>query len=118
MEYLDLVPRVQKLTIAEMETYDRAAYYERLRRSFDLIPPLYAQDGKRGQAVVYLRYFAPCHFLYFTELDKKTGKAFGWSSEDEQLGYTSLPLLIQSPLVELDFYFEPKTLENLKCLTR
>ena len=42
------------------------------------LPPLYAQDGKGGQAVVYVKYFTPdSSFTWFATEGSPEGDDFG-----------------------------------------
>jgi hypothetical protein len=84
------------------------------------VPPLYAQDGKGGKAVAYVKFFTPdsSWTWYATEYDGKDtffGLVDGLVKE---LGYFSLSELenVRGPmglLVERDLYWQPKTLEEI-----
>lgn len=79
-----------------------------------LLPPLYAQDGAGDQATVYLHYFIGGCDWHITELDPATGEAFGQADigYGPELGYISIPELLENS-VELDLYWEPKTLAEI-----
>jgi len=94
------------------------------------MPPLYAQDGKGGKAVVYAKYFTPSSSWswYITEGEpvlsesgievdyKFFGLVFG---HEKELGYVLLSELeeVRGPMglpIERDLYFKPKTLEEIE----
>ena len=93
------------------------------------LPPLYAQDGKGGKAVVYVKYFTPSSNWTWlategepvldesqNEVDYKFfGLVFG---HERELGYFLLSELeeVRGPMglpIERDLYFQPKTLEEI-----
>lgn len=93
------------------------ALAERVR----LMPQTGDTDGQGEAAVVQLRYFVGGWEWLVTEKDRGApddaspgaqDQAFGWVDLGQGLepGYISLPELIESN-VEMDFYFEPKTLQ-------
>ena len=90
---------------------------KKLRRK---LPPLYAQNGKGGKAVVYLKLFTPdSNFTYYaTEFDGED-TFFGLvDGHEKELGYFSLKELesIKGPLglpIERDLWWKPKTLEEI-----
>ncbi len=118
MNWYDLIPRHQRLALAEMEASEREDYFARAKAAFASIPDLYSQDGKGGEAIVHIRYFAPGSFWLFTELDKSEGRAFGWGNlnhdQGAELGYTSIAELVNVSRVEFDFYFKPKPMKELE----
>jgi len=93
------------------------------------LPPLYAQDGKGGKAVVYAKLFTPDSSWYWhitegepvldesqNEVDYRFfGLVFG---HERELGYFLLSELeeVCGPMglpIERDLYFQPKTLEEI-----
>jgi len=93
------------------------------------LPPLYAQDGKGGKAIVYVKYFTPSSsWTWFTtegepvldesqnEVDYKFfGLVFG---HEREFGYFLLSELeeVRGPMglpIERDLYFQPKMLEEI-----
>ena len=84
------------------------------------LPKLYEQDGKGGDAIVYLKMFCPdSDWTFFaTEFDGKDmffGLVDGFEKE---LGYFSLKELqsVKGPLglpIERDLYWKPKTLKEI-----
>jgi len=94
------------------------------------MPPLYAQDGKGGKAVVYAKYFTPSSSWTWlctegepvlsesgAEIDFKFfGLVFG---HEKEFGYFLLSELeeVRGPMglpIERDLYFKPKTLEEIE----
>lgn len=97
--------------------------YDYIRES-DNIPPLYAQDGKGDEAIVYVKLFDPFGRFtwYITEYDPETRDAFGLvDGVETELGYFSIEELesIPGPLpgmkrIERDLYFTPVTLGEVR----
>jgi hypothetical protein len=86
------------------------------------MPEVYGQDGKGDEAIAYLHYFGPSADWWITEKDsgKAQDQAFGLASingEKPELGYISIVELINSKSVELDLYWTPKTLAEIKGAT-
>lgn len=87
------------------------------------MPKTYEQDGKGDQAIVYLHYFNASQDWYITEKDAETPEepgqrqAFGLADLGHygaELGYISIVELIAHN-VELDLYFKPLTLAEIKA---
>ncbi len=86
------------------------------------VPPLYAQEKKGNDAIVYAKFFDPCGSWtwFMTEYNPETGIAFGLvKGLDTELGYFSIPELeaYQGRFglgIERDLYFAPKTLAEIK----
>lgn len=84
------------------------------------IPPLYAQESKGGQSVIYAKYFTPdSHWTWYaTEFDGED-TFFGLvDGHVRELGYFSLSELeeVTGPMglpVERDLWFKPKTLQAI-----
>ncbi len=93
------------------------------------LPPLYAQDGKGGKAVVHCKFFTPdsSWTWWATEgepvLDESGNEVdyqfFGLvEGHDRELGYFMLSELekARGPMglpIEQDLYWQPKTLEEI-----
>ena len=94
------------------------------------LPPLYAQDGKGGKAVVYLKYFTPSAqwTWYVSEgepvLDENGKEEIDFQffglvdGHEKELGYFNLSELenARGPMglpIERDLYWQPKTLEEI-----
>lgn len=95
-----------------------------LAQQIDTMPKTYEQDGKGDQAIVYLHYFLGGSDWYITEKDMNGGikQAFGYAvlnGDDEcaELGYISIQE-ITAYGAELDFYFTPCTLGEIKSKRR
>ena len=87
------------------------------------IPPLYAQDGKGNNAIVYAHYFCPYNGWdwYMTEYDPDTKEGFGLvKGWDDELGYFSIAEFEQInnskgfPLIERDLYWTPCRLGDVR----
>ena len=84
------------------------------------IPPLYAQDGKGGQSIIYTKYFTPdsSWTWYVTEYDGED-TFFGLvDGHCKELGYFSLTELeeLTGPMglpIERDLNFEAQTLQEI-----
>ncbi len=81
----------------------------------------------QGDSVARLHYFAPSADWWITELDAGDGtaadprlepqhQAFGLARlfDDPELGYISLPELLRAPGVEIDLYWTPRSVEDLR----
>lgn len=88
------------------------------------MPQTYEQDDKGDEATAFLRYFHPAGFdWHITEKDKGDGtddmnqyQAFGLADMGSpELGYISIAEMIDTPGVELDLYFAPKTIREIKA---
>jgi len=88
-----------------------------------VMPETYGQDGKGSAAVVFLHYFTGGCDFYLTEKDRGDpddapedfqSQAFGLANlgQGGELGYISLPEILSCG-AELDFHWEPKTLEEI-----
>ena len=80
------------------------------------LPPLYTQDGKGDEAIVYVKFFHPFANWrwYATEYDPEQKMFFGLvRGMEEELGYFSLPELERNN-VERDLHFEAQTLGEIK----
>jgi hypothetical protein len=92
-------------------------YAERVRT----MHKTYEQDGKGDEAIVHLHYFMGGWDWYITEKDMGDGtgdtkqyQAFGFVCGDyPELGYVSIEEL-KSIGAELDLYFTPRTLAEVK----
>ncbi len=93
------------------------------------LPPLYAQDGKGGKAVAYLKLFTPDSGFtwWITEgspIKDQDGNEIDFhffglvQGQFKELGYVSLKELeeVRGPMglpIERDLYWQPKTLEDI-----
>ncbi|MHB1609635.1 MAG: hypothetical protein ACYCXX_13575 [Acidiferrobacter thiooxydans] len=80
------------------------------------MPKTYEQDGKGAQAVAYLHYFLNGWDWYIVEKDVSGGglQVFGLTAGPEhEMGYISLPEITGAG-AELDLYWTPKTLVEIK----
>lgn len=85
------------------------------------LPPLYAQDGKGDETMVYAKFFTPdsSWTWYATEFDGQD-TFFGLvSGHEEELGYFSLAELqsVTGPMglhIERDIHFSPKPLSECR----
>ena len=87
------------------------------------LPPLYCQDGKGGEAVVYAKYFTPdsSWTWYATEGTQEGDDVlfFGLvDGQERELGYFRLSELqsARGPLglpIERDLHWRPKTLKEI-----
>ena len=96
------------------------AMIAKLIAQLEAMPKVYEQDGMGDQAVVYLHYFTGSMDWYITERDTSMEQlqAFGYANlgddESAELGYINISELIRNN-VELDLYWTPTTLEQLKA---
>ena len=85
------------------------------------IPPLYGQDGKGDEAIVYAKLFHPfsSYTLYVLEYDPQERLIFGWGGSPEpEYGYASLDELEAVRVMELgierDRHWTPRTLRDVR----
>jgi hypothetical protein len=83
------------------------------------MPKTYEQDGMGDEAIAHLHYFRGGMDFYITERDREEGpqlQAFGLADlgYGGELGYISIADIIAHG-VELDLYFQPTTLANIKA---
>jgi hypothetical protein len=87
------------------------------------MPKTYEQEGKGDQAIVSLHYFTRSCDWWITEKDMETSdepgqhQAFGLASlgYEPELGYISIVEILANG-AELDFHFEPQTLEAVRIM--
>lgn len=113
----------QRFAIADACDGEEGEYFlnklQALQTLVDTMPKTYEQDGKGDDAVVYLHYFRGGMDWYITERDmeQEQYQAFGLADlgmGSPELGYISIQELIDNN-VELDLYWEPKTLREVKA---
>lgn len=130
-ELRDFIGNSQLRAIADaMRSEEKQFFFDKaveLAGIVSAMPKTYEQDGKGDQAMVYLHYFAGGSANWWiTERDVETAdepgqhQAFGLANifggpndQDAELGYISIVELLEVG-AELDFYFEPRTLAQLK----
>jgi hypothetical protein len=104
---------------------EKQFFFDKMVALSDLVstmPQTYQQDGLGDQAIVSLHYFRGSMDWYITERDSDPDgegqiQAFGLADfgDGGELGYISIVELIASG-VELDMYFEPKTLGQIRAM--
>lgn len=93
----------------------------RLNATISAAPVTYEQDGRGDGAIVHFHYFLNGSDWWIAELDVNAGQgqAFGlvclngWTDSAE-LGYVSIPEIVAGG-AELDFYWTPKTLGEVRA---
>lgn len=132
----------QRKVLAEALRGEDASHFEAKLSEFAerirSMPVTYEQDGENDGAVAYLHYFIGGHDYWITEKDMAddgTLQAYGLASDGgpAEMGYISIAYLTghhehfdpeclpesgNFPCVELDLYFEPKTLGEIKASQR
>ena len=96
----------------------------------EILPPLYAQDGKGGKAVAYVKYFSPsAQWTWYAlegtpVLDESENEIIDFrffglvDGQEKELGYFMLGELeeVRGPMglpIERDLYWQAKTLEEI-----
>jgi len=89
----------------------------------DKLPPLYAQDGKGGQTIAYVKFFTPdSSFTWYATEGSSEGDDFIFfglvEGYEKELGYFSLSELksVRGPMglpIERDIHFTPKKLNEI-----
>ncbi len=121
----EFMPAFELKSIADSMRGEEKQYFFNkaceLAELINKIPKTYQQDGKGDQAIAYLHYFSGNMDWYITEKDKGSPEdkrqiqAFGLADlgYGAEMGYISIVELLQNN-IELDMYFTPDTLENIK----
>lgn len=120
------MPVSQRYAVRDMlKGEEGAALFEKmlaLKKTIETMPTTYQTDGQGDAAVVHLHYFRGGVDAWVTEKDRGDGsgeqgqfQAFGKVDlgYGAELGYISIAELIEND-VELDLYWTPKTLGELK----
>lgn len=116
----DMMCNCQK-PIVEHEWPQFASIIENLGKILQKLPALYAQDGKGYDSIVYAHYFVGGTDIFVTE--REGDELFGYTIlngdyEMSEFGYSNLCELKGIRVLNLDFYWEPKTLrEALKDIS-
>ncbi len=121
----DFVGRSQLAVVKSCMQGEERQFFEdkmvELAEVVKTMPATYGQDGKGDQALVYLHYFKGGSDWFITEKDSVANEpqlqAFGLADlfhDGGELGYISIQELIENN-VELDFYWTPKTLAEVKA---
>lgn len=90
-----------------------------IQNTINTMPKTYEQDGKGDNAIVYLHYFGGSSDFYITEKDMQgngTRQAFGLADvfgDGGEIGYININEIVSSGM-ELDLYWKPKTLAEVK----
>ncbi|OZB48958.1 MAG: hypothetical protein B7X60_02665 [Polynucleobacter sp. 39-45-136] len=123
-ELRSFINQSQKKVLALLMKGEEAEFFMNqliaLEKLVSSMPVTYQQDGKGDAAVVYLHYFAGGSDWYITEKDMAGGvaQAYGLAIlngdlEMAEMGYISIAELTQCG-VEIDLYFKPCTLGQIK----
>ncbi len=85
------------------------------------MPEVYGQDGMGDEAIAYLHYFYGSSDWYITEKDTsdEQHQAFGYvilngDTQNAELGYISIEEMKSLNKPELDLYYTPQTLGEIK----
>lgn len=117
------VGRSQLAAMQQMTRGEEGAHFkaklDELTERLATMPKTYEQDGLGDQAVVYLHYFKGDMDWYITERDMEDPpiQCFGLADlgfGSPELGYINIEELIQNG-VELDLYWEPKPLAEVRA---
>lgn len=82
------------------------------------VPPLYANEEIGLKGIVKLHYFAGATDFWISEIDPVERLAFGYTclngdTDNAELGYISIPEIISVNIMQLDLYWQEKTLEEV-----
>ena len=90
----------------------------RLKQIIDTMPKTYEQEGLGDAAIAHIHYFAPSADWHITEqdVDGCVDQAFGLANlgYGAELGYISIRELCSVRTVEIDFYFKPRALKEIR----
>ena len=120
---VDFISDRQRRVLMEMLTGEEkegvAEVVLELSDRIEKMPKTYETDNQGDNAIVHLHYFYAGMDWYFTEKDVYSGQhqAFGYSRYSTgagEMGYISLPSLLRDGEVEVDLYWDPKPLKDVK----
>lgn len=112
-------PQQLSVMIANLAGEEGEFFVEKLDEVYNTVttmPVTYGQDGKGDNAIAYLHYFQGSYDFYMTEKDMEEEQlqSFGLiKNQCTELGYVSLVEILDNG-VELDLYFEPTRIAELK----
>lgn len=122
------IPLAQRWALSDLLLGEEAEYFAlkiiNLAERIEKMPNTYEQDGLGDEAIAHLRYFHPAGFdWHITEKDKGDGtddlnqyQAFGLADMGSpELGYIGIAEMLDTPGIELDLYFAPKTIREIKA---
>jgi len=114
------IPKLELEVLKDNLESEEALFFEEklkeLVEIYEKIPNI-KRSGKSDVAdkTVYLHYFGGNYDAYILEINRRTGEAFAlvdwWECE---LGYVSIEEIINQNRIELDLYFEPQKLSEIK----
>lgn len=111
-----------KILVSLLRGEERGFFREKLREVQGIIenmPVTYQQSELEDSAVVHLHYFGMGGDWWITEKDVEGGtrQAFGLVDlgRGPELGYISIDELVADRSIELDLYWKPVTLAQLKA---
>lgn len=115
-------PPMQLEIILENLSIEESGYYKnvisQLYKSINTAPNLYETDGKGTKVKPVLHYFFGNIDIFVTEIDKENQEHFGYTSLGMgylEAGYIDLKDIFQQvPLLNLDFNFKPKQIQEYK----
>ena len=115
-----MAPSQINFMVSQIRGEEHQFFIDKIKEMANLVntmPKTYEQDGKGGEAVVYLHYFFRGMDWYIIERDMEVVQyqAFGYADlgHGAEAGYISIVELIQNG-IELDLHFTPKTVNELK----
>ena len=119
---LKYMPISQALCFVEGLNGEEGSYFQEVAKNISEViekaPALYETDGKGEEVKPVLHYFWGNVDIYVTEIDRETQQHFGYASLGLgyfEAGYIDLSYIFESiPLLNLDFYFTPKTIAEYR----
>lgn len=103
----------QKVIVGSEEHWETMSHLEQQAKG---VPKLYAQEKLGHNAIVHLHYFYGTSDWYITEWDGKD-EFFGFTIlaqdyQNSEFGYIPRTELIEQGMIELDFHWKPKPLQE------
>ncbi len=119
---LKYMPRSQAIYFIEGLEGEESSYFQEVANNISKVienaPALYETDGKGEEVKPVLHYFWGNVDIYVTEIDRENQEHFGYTSLGLgyfEAGYIDLSYIFESiPLLNLDFYFTPKTIAEYR----
>lgn len=112
-----IIPVEQRKTVKTWSYDVQLQTYSTIRKMMEGIPKLYAQDGLGMKSIVHLHYFFGGSDWFITEYDPKDDLFFGFvvlntDIEMAEFGTISITEILNTPPIELDFYWKKITLNQ------
>lgn len=117
------IPKGELISLIDSIQAEEGHYFKELlaetERRIRSVPPLYFNEELGMDAVVKLHYFGGASDFWITELDHDHLLGFGSACmtgdiADAELGYIPIAEIVKTDLLNLDLYWQEKTLAEIR----